>query len=143
MSSRGAIRKAPESALLIFARAPDPGRVKTRLVPLLGEKGAARLHARLVERALKTAVAAGFASVDLVIEAVFEDLHVKHQVVREVERHLPAHAIVAKHKNQRGQRRHEGRADIGDGQIVGKAIERHKPRQRPPRQRQNIDERKE
>ena len=65
MSSRGAIRKAPEGVLLVFARAPAAGRVKTRLAPLLGEKGAARLHARLVERTLKTAVAAGFASVDL------------------------------------------------------------------------------
>ncbi|HEX4932299.1 MAG TPA: 3-hydroxyacyl-CoA dehydrogenase NAD-binding domain-containing protein, partial [Gemmatimonadaceae bacterium] len=37
----------------------------------------------------------GFGSVDLVIEAVFEDLHVKHQVVREVEAVLPPHAIVA------------------------------------------------
>jgi uncharacterized protein len=37
-----------------------PGRVKTRLIPLLGEKAAARLHAQLVERTLKTAQATGF-----------------------------------------------------------------------------------
>jgi 3-hydroxyacyl-CoA dehydrogenase/enoyl-CoA hydratase/3-hydroxybutyryl-CoA epimerase len=37
----------------------------------------------------------GFASTDLVIEAVFEDLHVKHTVLREVEAHLPAHALFA------------------------------------------------
>ena len=37
----------------------------------------------------------GFATVDLVIEAVFEDLAVKHAVVREVEEVLPDHAIVA------------------------------------------------
>jgi 3-hydroxyacyl-CoA dehydrogenase/enoyl-CoA hydratase/3-hydroxybutyryl-CoA epimerase len=37
----------------------------------------------------------GFESVDLVIEAVFEDLAVKHEVIREVERVLPSHAIVA------------------------------------------------
>ena len=37
----------------------------------------------------------GFENVDLVIEAVFEDVHVKHTVVREVERVLPPHAIVA------------------------------------------------
>jgi len=49
----------------VFARAPEPGRVKTRLVPLLGELGAARLHARLVERTLETARAAGFDPVDL------------------------------------------------------------------------------
>ena len=39
--------------------------MKTRLVPLLGETGAARLHARLVERTLKTALAAGFDHVAL------------------------------------------------------------------------------
>jgi 3-hydroxyacyl-CoA dehydrogenase/enoyl-CoA hydratase/3-hydroxybutyryl-CoA epimerase len=37
----------------------------------------------------------GFDSVDLVIEAVFEDLAVKQEVVREVEKVLPGHAIVA------------------------------------------------
>jgi rSAM/selenodomain-associated transferase 1 len=39
--------------------------VKTRLVTLLGEKGAARLHARLVEKTLRTARAAGFGRVYL------------------------------------------------------------------------------
>lgn len=37
----------------------------------------------------------GFGNADLVIEAVFEDLAVKHQVVREVEAVIPPHAIVA------------------------------------------------
>ena len=37
----------------------------------------------------------GFDGVDLVIEAVFEDLAVKHTVVREVEDVVPSHAIVA------------------------------------------------
>jgi 3-hydroxyacyl-CoA dehydrogenase/enoyl-CoA hydratase/3-hydroxybutyryl-CoA epimerase len=37
----------------------------------------------------------GFGSVDLVIEAVFEDLAVKHAVLREVEQVAPAHAIFA------------------------------------------------
>lgn len=37
----------------------------------------------------------GFSSVDVVIEAVFEDLAVKHAVLRETERQLPAHAIFA------------------------------------------------
>jgi len=59
MSSRGAT--GVEGALIVFARAPEPGRVKTRLVPLLGERGAARLHARLLEKTLRTAQSAGFA----------------------------------------------------------------------------------
>jgi 3-hydroxyacyl-CoA dehydrogenase / enoyl-CoA hydratase / 3-hydroxybutyryl-CoA epimerase len=37
----------------------------------------------------------GFGNVALVIEAVFEDLGVKHSVIREVERVLPAGAIIA------------------------------------------------
>jgi 3-hydroxyacyl-CoA dehydrogenase/enoyl-CoA hydratase/3-hydroxybutyryl-CoA epimerase len=37
----------------------------------------------------------GFSNVDLVIEAVFEDLAVKHAVVREVENEIPDYAIVA------------------------------------------------
>ena len=64
MPSRGAT-PASERTLLVFARAPEPGRVKTRLVPLLGERGAARLHAQLVERTLNTAQAAGFGNVYL------------------------------------------------------------------------------
>ena len=41
---------APTIAL--FTRWPSPGRAKTRLIPALGSDGAARLHARLVERTL-------------------------------------------------------------------------------------------
>lgn len=65
MSLRGATPTKPEPALIVFARAPEPGRVKTRLVPLLGRNGAARLHARLVEKTLRTALASGFDNVDL------------------------------------------------------------------------------
>lgn len=51
--------------MLVFARAPVPGRVKTRLVPRLGEWGAARLHARLTARALRIAAAAACGPVAL------------------------------------------------------------------------------
>jgi len=43
------------TVVIVFAKAPQPGSVKTRLIPLLGAEGAAALHARLVERALATA----------------------------------------------------------------------------------------
>jgi glycosyltransferase A (GT-A) superfamily protein (DUF2064 family) len=52
-------------AVLVFSRAPVPGRVKTRLVPRLGEWRAARLHARLTAHALRTAAAAGCGPVEL------------------------------------------------------------------------------
>jgi rSAM/selenodomain-associated transferase 1 len=42
-----------------------PGQVKSRLAPLLGETGAARLYARMVDKTLATARAAGFDPVEL------------------------------------------------------------------------------
>lgn len=44
---------------IIFAKAPVPGEVKTRLVPALGEMQAALLHAALTERAIENAAASG------------------------------------------------------------------------------------
>jgi uncharacterized protein len=41
-------------SILVFARAPQPGVAKTRLVPLLGPEGAAALHARLIKHTLST-----------------------------------------------------------------------------------------
>jgi rSAM/selenodomain-associated transferase 1 len=49
----------------VFAKAPVPGEVKTRLASRLGEDGAAQLHAVLVRRALETAVDAGVGAVEL------------------------------------------------------------------------------
>ncbi len=41
-------------ALIIMTRYPEPGRVKTRLIPALGANGAARLHRQMVEYTLAT-----------------------------------------------------------------------------------------
>jgi rSAM/selenodomain-associated transferase 1 len=41
--------------LLVFARFPEPGAVKTRLIPALGAEGAARLHGWLLARTLVVA----------------------------------------------------------------------------------------
>ncbi|MEY2668301.1 MAG: hypothetical protein RJA59_939 [Pseudomonadota bacterium] len=49
-------------SLAILARAPVPGRAKTRLVPRLGPEGAAALHALLVERTIRAAAGAGLTS---------------------------------------------------------------------------------
>lgn len=57
--------KSDGTAVIVFARAPRPGAVKTRLIPLLGAEGAAALHARLVERTLETARAATFRRIQL------------------------------------------------------------------------------
>lgn len=55
----------PAARLLVFAKAPQPGFAKTRLIPLLGAEGAARLQARLTRRSIATALAAGLGPVEL------------------------------------------------------------------------------
>lgn len=42
----------PRLRLIVFARRPEVGRVKTRLIPVLGAAGAARLHHRMLVRTL-------------------------------------------------------------------------------------------
>lgn len=54
-----------DAVLMVFARAPNPGRAKSRLVPKLGEAGAAHLQARLTELAVGTALAARCGPVEL------------------------------------------------------------------------------
>src|SRR5262249_34069307 len=49
----------------VFAKAPVAGAVKTRLVPLLGAEGAARLHAALARHALGIAAEARPAKLQL------------------------------------------------------------------------------
>ncbi len=44
-----------QSSLIIFTRYPEPGKVKTRLVPALGEEGASDLHRRMAELTINTA----------------------------------------------------------------------------------------
>ena len=51
--------------IVVFAKAPVPGRAKTRLIPALGPEGAARLQAVLLEDALQRARAAGPAGLEL------------------------------------------------------------------------------
>ena len=54
-----------DATVIVFARAPLPGRAKTRLIPRLGAWGAARLQARLTERAVATALASRCGPVEL------------------------------------------------------------------------------
>ena len=73
VSSRNAWRAiTPISAravVIVFARAPVAGRVKTRLAPRLGAAGAARLHLQLVERTVRTAREARCGPVELHVTA--------------------------------------------------------------------------
>lgn len=51
--------------IVVFAKAPLPGRVKTRLIPVLGADGAAALARRLLDNTLQQALAAGVGPVEL------------------------------------------------------------------------------
>ena len=52
-------------AVIVFAKAPVPGLVKTRLVPALGQAGAARLALRMLHETLAHAVQAGMGPIEL------------------------------------------------------------------------------
>ncbi len=56
---------SPDTAILVFARAPVAGATKTRLVPLLGAEAAAALHRRLLLQSLTVAASAAPGSVAL------------------------------------------------------------------------------
>jgi rSAM/selenodomain-associated transferase 1 len=57
---------APKPMLVqIFAKAPAPGAVKTRLVATLGERGAAELHRRLLRHAARTVALAQVGAAEL------------------------------------------------------------------------------
>lgn len=57
--------KSTEFHLIVFAKAPVPGQVKTRLIPMMGPKAAAALHEKLVLHALTTAAKANLGQIDL------------------------------------------------------------------------------
>ncbi len=54
-----------DTRVIVFARAPEPGVAKTRLIPLLGAERAAALQRVLTERAISTALAAEIGPVEL------------------------------------------------------------------------------
>lgn len=58
-------RADTRTRVIVFGRTPRAGAVKTRLIPLLGAHGAARLQARLLRRTLRTARAARLGAVEL------------------------------------------------------------------------------
>ena len=55
----------PQARLLILTKAPVPGQVKTRLIPLLGAQGAADFYTRLIHRCLDTATRSGLCPIEL------------------------------------------------------------------------------
>lgn len=55
----------PDARLLVMSKAPDPGQVKTRLIPLLGAGAAAGVYAGLVRDCLQMSTLAGLCPVEL------------------------------------------------------------------------------
>jgi uncharacterized protein len=51
--------------IVIFAKAPVPGKVKTRLIPAIGAEGAARLAAEMLDRTAREALASEVGAVEL------------------------------------------------------------------------------
>jgi rSAM/selenodomain-associated transferase 2/rSAM/selenodomain-associated transferase 1 len=51
--------KATPQRLIVFTRFPEPGKTKTRLIPVLGAAGAARLQRRMAEHTIAAAARAG------------------------------------------------------------------------------------
>jgi rSAM/selenodomain-associated transferase 1 len=56
---------AADCRVVVFAKAPEPGKVKTRLIPALGAEGAATLHRRLARHSLRAAHEAALGPVEL------------------------------------------------------------------------------
>lgn len=72
---------APEPvAVAVLAKAPVAGFAKTRLIPALGAARAARLQARLIERAVDTACAAAVGPVT--VWATPDETHLVFQMLR-------------------------------------------------------------
>ena len=94
--------------LLVFAKAPRPGQVKTRLIPLLGAEGAAALHARLVKHTLAAANVALRGAVELHGTPVEDDF------LRYCSAHYGA-ALVEQSGADIGERMHSAFARVLDG----------------------------
>lgn len=65
--------KFPQACVLQFAKTPRAGRVKTRLMPALGEQGALQMHKKLVRHTWQTLHDANLASVQLWVDAADEN----------------------------------------------------------------------
>lgn len=75
--------------IVIFAKAPRPGEVKTRLIPALGARGAARLARRMLEHTIHQALLADVGSVELcrtpAEEEAWQDVTVPADVHRSIQ----------------------------------------------------------
>jgi len=69
----------PDTCLVIFAKSPLPGKVKTRLIPVLGKEGACQLYKSMAQKIITNLSSANVCHVHLYIHPVinhgfFKDL---------------------------------------------------------------------
>lgn len=57
----------PDTLIIVFAREPLSGQVKTRLIPTLGKDGATELYRRLLDYTVENAIAAALSPVNICI----------------------------------------------------------------------------
>ena len=103
----------PQARVLIFARAPVPGQVKTRLVPRLGEKGAARLYTDLLRRTVSELAGAGLCPVQCWCTP---DTH--HELFREIAARHPIGLEKQSGADLGARMRHAASVALGDRDRV-------------------------
>lgn len=101
----------PTCAVIVFAKAPVAGLAKTRLAPVLGRAGAARLAERLLQAAVRSALAARIGPVELCCTP-----DIGH----------PAFAGIARRHPVRLDAQGDG--DLGDrmARALGRVLDRHR-----------------
>jgi hypothetical protein len=62
----------PQACIVLFARAPVPGQVKTRLIPALGAAGACAVHEQLLGKVLKVLDENGLCAQELWVDQLPE-----------------------------------------------------------------------
>ena len=109
--------KRPAWTLIVFARSPIPGEVKTRLIPALGVEGAAALHRRLMLDTLRRARAAQGARVELWIAG---ERH--HSFLRSCTEQFQV-PLYGQHGADLGQRMGSALADVlGRSDTTGRCV---------------------
>lgn len=98
--------------IAILAKAPEPGRVKTRLAMMLGVEGAARLHERLATHTVKAAVEA--ATGPITIWAAPDE---RHPFFQELAQQFPV-ALARQPEGDLGARMHAAFAHAGEAMLV-------------------------
>jgi rSAM/selenodomain-associated transferase 1 len=98
--------------IAILTKAPEPGRVKTRLAMMLGSDGAALLHERFVIHTVKTAVAAAIGPI-----TIWTDPDERHPFFQKLAREFSV-PLARQPEGDLGARMHAAFVHRGEATIV-------------------------